>query len=90
MERIWILTFDCQPKLYSNRTGGNFFMPKGTEISDTTMSIVLHSDLIIKNGILAETLVLEGNWRYSQEAMMKYAKKKELYILNSRKIIHMT
>jgi adenine-specific DNA-methyltransferase len=58
----------------------DFFMPKGAEISDTTMSIVLHSDLIIKDGVLAETLVLEGNWRYSQEAMREYAEKKELYI----------
>lgn len=58
----------------------NYFMPKGSEISDTTMSIVLHSDLVIKNGVLAETLVLEGNWRYSQEAMKEYAEKKELYI----------
>ncbi|MBR3356229.1 MAG: site-specific DNA-methyltransferase [Solobacterium sp.] len=58
----------------------NFFMAKGSEISDTTMSIVLHSDLVIKNGRLAETLVLEGNWRYSQPAMAEYAEKGELYI----------
>ena len=44
------------------------------------MSIVLHSDLVIKDGVLADTLVLEGNWRYSQEAMKEYAEKKELYI----------
>lgn len=58
----------------------DFFMPKGSEISDTTMSIVLHSDLVIKDGVLAKILVLEGNWRYSQEAMKEYAAKKELYI----------
>lgn len=58
----------------------NFFMPKGSEISDTTMSIVLHSDLVIKNGILAQHLVVEGNWRYSQSVMKEYAEKKELYI----------
>ena len=58
----------------------NYFMPKGSEISDTTMNIVLHSDLVIKNGILAEPLILEGNWRYSQHAMKEYAEKKELYI----------
>ncbi len=58
----------------------DFFMAKGSEISDTTMSIVLHSDLVIKNGRLAETLVLEGNWRYSQSAMTEYASKGELYI----------
>lgn len=58
----------------------NYFLPKGTEISDTTMSIVLHSDLVIKNGFLDEELVIEGNWRYSQAAMKEYAEKKELYI----------
>ena len=58
----------------------DYFLPKGTEISDTTMSIVLHSDLVIKNGILAKELVLEGNWRYSQETMTAFADKKELYI----------
>lgn len=42
------------------------------EDSDT-MSIVLHSDLVIKNGVLAEELTLEGNWRYSQAAMKETA-----------------
>lgn len=69
----------------------NHFLPKGTEISDTTMSIVLHSDLVIKNSALAEELVIEGNWRYSQSAMKEYAEKKELYItrdLYLRRIVH--
>jgi adenine-specific DNA-methyltransferase len=71
----------------------NFFMPKGSEISDTTMSIILHSDLVIKNRILAQELILEGNWRYSQEAMTQYATKKELYItrdLYLRRIVNDT
>ena len=58
----------------------NFILPKGSEISDTTMSIVLHSDLVIRDGILADELVIEGNWRYSQPAMKEYAEKKELYL----------
>lgn len=58
----------------------NYFLPKGSEISDTTMSIVLHSDLIIKNGMLDADLIIEGNWRYSQDAMQEYATKNELYI----------
>lgn len=58
----------------------NYILPAGSEISDTTMSIVLHSDLVIENGVLAKELVLEGNWRYSQESMSEYALKKELYI----------
>lgn len=58
----------------------DYFLAKGTEISDTTMSIVLHSDLVIKDGVLAQELVLEGNWRYSQEAMRQYAENHEIYI----------
>lgn len=58
----------------------NYFLPKGHTISDTTMSIVLHSDMIINNGILENELIIEGNWRYSQEKMKEYALKKELYI----------
>lgn len=58
----------------------NYFLEKGSKISDTTMSIVLHSDMIIKDGVLAEEMKIEGNWRYSQEAMYEYAVKKEIYI----------
>ena len=58
----------------------NYFLPKGSVISDTTMSIVLHSDLVIKDGILAQELIVVGNWRYSQSAMKEYAEKKELYL----------
>ena len=64
----------------SNYKKLNHFLPAGTEISDTTMSIVLHSDLIIENGYLADDLVVEGNWRYSQEAMYEYALNGEIYI----------
>lgn len=58
----------------------NFTLAKGNIISDTTMSLVLHSDLIIVDNVLAEDLVIEGNWRYSQDAMTEYATKKELYV----------
>ncbi|MGB0938649.1 MAG: site-specific DNA-methyltransferase [Colwellia sp.] len=58
----------------------DYFLPKGSEISVTTMSLVLHSDLVIKNNELAEELVIEGNWRYTQEKMERYAKEKNLYI----------
>lgn len=64
----------------SNYKDKNFFLPNGSEISDTTMSIVLHSDLVIREGILAEDLDIEGNWRYSQEAMTEYAINGELYL----------
>lgn len=58
----------------------NFFMKCGEIISDTTMNLVLKSDLIIKDGILAQDLTIEGNWRYGQDAMSEYALKGELYI----------
>ncbi|MGE1061782.1 site-specific DNA-methyltransferase [Megasphaera paucivorans] len=58
----------------------NYKMNAGNIISDTTMSLLLKSDLIIKNGVLAQELKIEGNWRYGQDAMTEYAKNKELYI----------
>lgn len=64
----------------SNYKESNYFLPAGTEISNTTMSIFLHSDLKIENGYLANELVIEGNWRYSQEAMYEYALNGEIYI----------
>ncbi len=58
----------------------NYFLAKGSEISVSTMSLKLHSDLIIKNNILMENLVIEGNWRYTQVNMENYAKEGDLYI----------
>ena len=58
----------------------NFSMKAGEIISDTTMDLVLKSDLMIKDGVLAQDLDIEGNWRYGQEAMAEYARKGELYI----------
>ena len=66
--------------IHSKYKDKDYILEKGTEISDTTMSIVLHSDLVVKNGRLAQELVIEGNWRYSQEAMHEYAIKNEIYI----------
>lgn len=58
----------------------NYKLKKGSIISATTMNLVLHSDLIIKDGILAEELIIEGNWRYTQELMHQYAVNGELYL----------
>lgn len=58
----------------------NFTMRAGEIISDTTMNLILRSDLVIENGILAQELQIEGNWRYGQEAMTEYSLNKELYI----------
>ncbi|EJE7380616.1 hypothetical protein M5L69_003022, partial [Listeria monocytogenes] len=56
------------------------------------MNLVLHSDLVIENGILKEELHIEGNWRYGQDAMHEYALNNELYItrdLYLRRIVNM-
>lgn len=58
----------------------NYFLKKGSIISDTTMTLILHSDLVIRDGKLAEDLKIEGNWRYSQAAMTEYAHRNEIYI----------
>lgn len=58
----------------------NFEMKAGEIISDTTMNLVLLSDLVIKDGKLAQDLTIEGNWRYGQDAMTAYAINGELYI----------
>ena len=58
----------------------NYFMKKGSVISASTMDLVLHTDLIIKESKLAEDLKIEGNWRYKQDAMTEYANNGELYI----------
>ena len=77
----------------SNYKELDYFLPSGSEISYTTMSIVLHSDLVIKDGYLAEDLTVEGNWRYSQSAMYEYAQKGELYLTHGlylRRIVNDT
>ena len=71
----------------------NYFLQKGSKISDTTMDLVLHSDLEIQNGILAKDLLVEGNWRYTQSNLMAFAENKELYItrdLYFRRIVTQT
>ncbi len=54
--------------------------PKGTTISAGNMNMVLNSDMVIKGGRLAKELIIEGNWRYSQEKMHDLAVSGELYI----------
>ncbi|MEA3353415.1 MAG: site-specific DNA-methyltransferase [Campylobacterota bacterium] len=58
----------------------NYFLPKGSEISASTMSIILQSDLKIENGLLSEDVTLESNWRYDQKNIDLYASNDELYL----------
>lgn len=67
----------------SNYGEMNYLLPAGTVISDSTMSIKYLSDLVIENGVVIKDFEVEGNWRYSAEAMYEYSKNDELYITNS-------
>lgn len=67
----------------SNYKEKNFTVSAGTIISDSTMNIKYISDLIIKDGIVDEDFEVEGNWRYSSEAMYNYSLNGELYITNA-------
>lgn len=64
----------------SNFKAKDYFLPTGAIISDKTMSMVLHSDLIISGGILEKEVEIEGNWRYAQEVLDEYATNGELYL----------
>ena len=64
----------------SNYKDADYFLPEGAIISDKTMNMVLHSDLIISGGVLAQDVVIEGNWRYAQEAIDEYAAQGNLYL----------
>lgn len=52
----------------------------GTRISSGNMEMILLSDLIIKNGVLAEDVRVDSNWIYSQDLLDKYAFDRSLYV----------
>ncbi len=58
----------------------NYMLEAGSVISAGNMNLILKTNLVIKDGFLAEELIIEGNWRYSQESMSAYADRNELYI----------
>jgi len=58
----------------------NYKLKKGSIISVTTMDLLLHSDLVIENNVLKNDLIIEGNWRYTQDLITQYANSEELYI----------
>lgn len=58
----------------------DYFLASGSTISAGTMDIKLLSDLIIKNNVLSQDLILEGNWRYGQDSMEEFAEADELYL----------
>ena len=58
----------------------NYRLASGEKISAGSMDLVLKSDLAIENSVLSEDLIIEGNWRYTQEKMDIYAANSELYV----------
>ena len=68
------------PGISSKYRERDYTLKSGEIISAGNMNLVLISDLVIKDGHLSSELVIEGNWRYSQDSMSEYAQKQELYI----------
>jgi len=58
----------------------DYRLKKGQTISAGNMDLLLHSDMVLKKSVLAEDLIIEGNWRYTQDLMLEYARAGELYI----------
>lgn len=67
----------------SNYKMKNYRVPAGTVISDSTMNIKYLTDLVIEDGIVVQDFEVEGNWRYSADAMYDYSVNGELYITNA-------
>lgn len=66
----------------SNFREKNYILKKGETISAGNMSLILHSDLVIKDGVLDKDVVLEGEWRYRQSEIDKYSAMNTIYLTN--------
>lgn len=58
----------------------NHRVKAGSRISSGNMEMILLSDLIIKDGVLAADVKVDSNWIYSQDLLNKYAEDKSLYV----------
>ena len=58
----------------------DFHLNAGSVITAGNMNLQLITDLAIKDGKLVPPLVIEGNWRYSQQSMDEFAENGDLYI----------
>jgi adenine-specific DNA-methyltransferase len=63
----------------SNYKEKNYFLSKGNRISVGNMYLELLSDLKIHNGILQEDVLIDAEWRYTQDSLNEYSKRGELY-----------
>lgn len=55
-------------------------VPSGTRISSGNMELVLMSDLVIENGVLAKDVKVDSNWIYGQDSLDKYVEDRTLYV----------
>ncbi|MDO9581275.1 MAG: site-specific DNA-methyltransferase [Bacteroidales bacterium] len=66
--------------IISNYKEKKFVLKKGSKITSGSMDLILYSDLILKNGIVEQDFIIEGNWRYNQKSIDEYISKNELYL----------
>jgi len=52
----------------------------GSVISAGNMNLILQSDLKLEDALLKEDVVVEGNWRYSQQRLDEFMSNSEIYI----------
>ena len=64
----------------SNYKDKNFTLKKGKIISAGNMRLTLKSNLIVTNGYISEDVLIEAEWRLSQEKIDLYSKNKTLYL----------
>lgn len=58
----------------------DYVLRAGSRISSGNMEMILLSDLVIKDGVLAEDVKVDSNWIYSQALIDKYAADRSLYV----------
>ncbi|MEX2516762.1 MAG: site-specific DNA-methyltransferase [Gammaproteobacteria bacterium] len=68
------------PGIKSKYREPDYVLSSGATISAGNMNLILKSDLVIKDSVLVKELIIEGNWRYSQESMEQFAKRHQLYL----------
>ena len=64
----------------SNYKQKNFILKAGSVITEGNMKMALKSDLSIREGFLAEDVLIESEWRYNQDLLIDLAKRGLLYI----------
>lgn len=72
----------------SNYQKKNHVLKEGETISAGNMQLILHSDLVIKDGALENDVKIEAEWRYSQDKIDEFAKRGTLYLTRDLYVRH--